>query len=584
MNIYDLINKMTLEHKTIFDMPLKVTFYARVSTHKDVQLNSQENQVQTFTEMINNNKNWTLVQGYVDTIRGESAANRDSFQRMIADAKRNKFDLIVCKEISRFSRDILDSISYTRELFQNNVGVYFTSDNLCTIDRDSELRLGIMASIAQQEVARLSERIKFGHKKSIENGVVMGNSRIFGYTKKDGKLVIDEKEAEMVRMIYDLYATGDYSLRSIADIIYEKGYRNHSGNIISHTTIKSILQNPKNKGYYCGNKVKILDYRTKKQQFLDKDEWIMYKDETGEIVPAIVSEELWDRCNEMLKSKRVTEMVGNYGGKRFTSPLSGKVICGHCNKTYHHNSYNHSNNNVKRHWICQIKKRKAIDCPSFAIKDEEMIEILRAFFNVFIPNVDKYIDKYISLYKQQMETDNTTASIKKIQNEIANLENKKDKLLDLYSDNLITKEDFGIKNDKYQKQIDSLKSNLDDICNSENKIQDEVKSLNGIKQYFKSTSLSTNSYSETLIFELSKNLISQIIVNPISDKSADIIFVPKFGDNLKMAVNKENTDVSIGNITKKMTPIVTLKLKRFLMPHLHQREYCDIQFNLKLQM
>lgn len=584
MNIYDLINKMTLEHKTIFDMPLKVTFYARVSTHKDVQLNSQENQVQTFTEMISNNKNWTLVQGYVDTIRGESAANRDSFQRMIADAKRNKFDLIVCKEISRFSRDILDSISYTRELFQNNVGVYFTSDNLCTIDRDSELRLGIMASIAQQEVARLSERIKFGHKKSIENGVVMGNSRIFGYTKKDGKLIIDEKEAEMVRMIYELYATGDYSLRSISDLLYEKGYRNHSGNLISHTTIKSILQNPKNKGYYCGNKVKILDYRTKKQQFLDKDEWIMYKDETGEIVPAIVSEELWDRCNEMLKSKRVTEMVGNYGGKRFTSPLSGKVICGHCNKTYHHNSYNHSNNNVKRHWICQIKKRKAIDCPSFAIKDEEMIEILRAFFNVFIPNVDKYIDKYISLYKQQMGTDSTAASIKKIQNEIANLENKKDKLLDLYSDNLITKEDFGIKNDKFQKQIDSLKSSLDDICNSENKIQDEIKSLNGIKQYFKNTSLSTNSYSETLIFELSKNLISQIIVNPISDKSADIVFVPKFGDNLKMAVNKEKPDVSIGNITKKMTPIVTLKLKRFLMPHLHQREYCDIQFNLKLQM
>ena len=242
MNIYDLINKMTLEHKTIFDMPLKVTFYARVSTHKDVQLNSQENQVQTFTEMIKNNPNWTLAQGYIDTIRGESAANRDNFQRMINDAKKGKFDLIICKEISRFSRDILDSISYTRELFQNNVGVYFTSDNLCTIDRDSELRLGIMASIAQQEVARLSERVKFGHKKAIENGVVMGNSRIFGYTKKDGKLIIDEKEAEMVRMIYELYATGDYSLRNISDLLYEKGYRNHSGNLISHTTIKSILQ------------------------------------------------------------------------------------------------------------------------------------------------------------------------------------------------------------------------------------------------------------------------------------------------------------------------------------------------------
>ena len=204
MNIYELIDKMALEHKSIFDMPLRVTFYARVSTKSDEQLNSQENQIQTFTDLIKRNSKWTLIDGYVDTIRGESAANRNNFMKMIEDSKNDKFDLIVCKEISRFSRDLLDSISYTRELFKNNVGVYFTSDNLCTVDRDSELRLGIMATIAQQEVARLSERIKFGHKKSIENGVVMGNSRIYGFRKQDGKLVIDEREGKMVKRIYDL--------------------------------------------------------------------------------------------------------------------------------------------------------------------------------------------------------------------------------------------------------------------------------------------------------------------------------------------------------------------------------------------
>ena len=102
MKIYDLIEKMTREHKSIFDMQLRVTFYARVSTQKDEQLNSQENQVQTFTEMIENNKYWSLVDGYIDTIRGEHAANRDNFQRMISDAKCGKFDLIICKEISRF--------------------------------------------------------------------------------------------------------------------------------------------------------------------------------------------------------------------------------------------------------------------------------------------------------------------------------------------------------------------------------------------------------------------------------------------------------------------------------------------------
>ena len=582
MNIYELIDKMTMEHKTIFDMSLRVTFYARVSTHRDEQLNSQENQIQTFTEMIENNKNWTFVDGYIDTIRGESAANRDNFQNMICDAKNNKFDLIICKEISRFSRDILDSISYTRELFQNNVGVYFTSDNLCTIDRDSELRLGIMASIAQQEVARLSERIKFGHKKSIENGVVMGNSRIFGYVKKDGRLVIDEHEAKMVKMIYELYATGDYSLRNISDIIFEKGFKNHSGNRISHTTIKSILQNPKNKGYYCGNKVKVLDYRTKKQKFLSQEQWIMYKDETGDIVPAIVSETLWNRCNEMLKSRRVTEMVGNYGGKRFTSPLSGKIICGHCNKTYHHNSYNHSNNNVKWHWICQVKKAKSKDCPSFAIKDEEMIEILRSFFNVFITNINKYIDKYISLYKEQ-SSGNSDDTIKNLTKEIEKLENKKDKLLDLYSDDIITKDDFKVKNDKLQSQINVLKNDLESTLNSDKMLTDNINQLNNIKKYFNQNDV-PNPMSETLIYELSKNLINKIIVNPISKESAEIVFVPKFGDELNATVNRQNSDMSIGNITKKILPILTLRLKRFSVPHFSKKEYKDIEYHLKLQI
>lgn len=582
MNIYELIDKMTLEHKTIFDMSLRVTFYARVSTHRDEQLNSQENQIQTFTEMIENNKNWTFVDGYIDTIRGESAANRDNFQNMICDAKNNKFDLIICKEISRFSRDILDSISYTRELFQNNVGVYFTSDNLCTIDRDSELRLGIMASIAQQEVARLSERIKFGHKKSIENGVVMGNSRIFGYVKKDGKLVVDKHEAKMVKMIYELYATGDYSLRNISDIIFEKGFKNHSGNRISHTTIKSILQNPKNKGYYCGNKVKVLDYRTKKQKFLSQEQWIMYKDETGDIVPAIVSETLWNRCNEMLKSRRVTEMVGNYGGKRFTSPLSGKIICGHCNKTYHHNSYNHSNNNIKWHWICQVKKAKSKDCPSFAIKDEEMIEILRSFFNVFITDINKYIDKYISLYKEQ-SSDNSDDIIKNLTKEIEKLENKKDKLLDLYSDDIITKDDFKVKNDKLQSQINVLQNNLESALNSDKMLTDNINQLNNIKKYFNQNDV-PNPLSETLIFELSKNLINKIIVNPISKESTEIVFIPKFGDELNATVNRQNSDMSIGNITKKILPILTLRLKRFSVPHFSKKEYKDIEYHLKLQI
>ena len=149
--------------KTIYDMNLRVGYYARVSTDKDDQLNSLENQQKYFEEMIMENKNWTLTRGYIDEgISGTAVKNRDSFLKMIEDATIGKVDLILTKEISRFSRNTVDSIKYTEYLLKNGVIVYFLSDNLNTIQEDSEFRLTIMSSLAQDEVRKLSERVKFG--------------------------------------------------------------------------------------------------------------------------------------------------------------------------------------------------------------------------------------------------------------------------------------------------------------------------------------------------------------------------------------------------------------------------------------
>ena len=141
MDVYAIRNLMREKHLTIFDIELLVTFYARVSTKSDAQLNSVENQIQHFKDFIQKNTKWIYVEGYVDEIRGESAANRDDFLRMISDAKAGKFDFILTKEISRFARDLLDSISYTRELLSYGVCVLFESDSINTLDQDSELRL-----------------------------------------------------------------------------------------------------------------------------------------------------------------------------------------------------------------------------------------------------------------------------------------------------------------------------------------------------------------------------------------------------------------------------------------------------------
>ncbi len=563
MKIYDLVEKMTREHKTIFDMPLRVTFYARVSTKKDAQLNSQENQIQTFTEMIMNNPNWTMAEGYVDTIRGENAANRDNFLRMIEDAKRGEFDLIICKEISRFSRDLLDSIRYTRELLQNDVGVYFSSDGLCTIDRDAELRLGIMASIAQQEVARLSERIKFGHRKAIENGVVMGNSRIIGYRKDNKHLVIDEREAELVRTVFELFSTGEYSLRQMETILYKKGYRSLNGKKIMHNTLKSMIQNPKYKGYYCGNKVKIVDYRTKKQKFLPKEEWLMYKDETGEIVPAIIDEELWDKCNAIL-DERLSNYQRNSGGLKKTSPLSGLVVCSHCGKPFYHNSYGHGTHlGVRYQWICSVKKNSAKSCPTFSIQENELYSMLENFFISLSEDIDAYINEYIDIFNSISHVNETEKEIQLINEEIEKLQKQKQKILELYAEELITKNDFVSQNNSILSKIEKSKDRLKTILNNRASQEDVVLRLAEIKKYFETTfSSQDNHFSTDAINSMCVTLIDKIYIEPVSPSKENIIITLKTGLNSSYTISKGQTS---GHITKDMIPIVSPYFTRLIL-------------------
>lgn len=222
--------RMELRTKSIYDLPLRVTYYARVSSESDEQLNSLGNQVSYYEDLIRRNLPWTFVPGYIDEgLSGISTKKRENFNRMIEDAAEGQFDLIITKEISRFARNTLDSIQYTRQLLSYGVGVFFQNDNINTFDEDAELRLSIMSSIAQDELRKLSSRVKFGHQQAIKSSVVLGNSRIFGYTKADGKLVIDETEAPMVRELFELYATGEYSMKQLETLFWDKGYRNHNG-------------------------------------------------------------------------------------------------------------------------------------------------------------------------------------------------------------------------------------------------------------------------------------------------------------------------------------------------------------------
>ena len=218
------LDEMQAQGRSIFDTELAVAYYARVSTDKDEQINSLGNQKRYFEDCIAANPHWTFAGGYVDEgSSGTSVEGREQFLRMIEDAKRGRFDLIITKEISRFARNTLDSLSYTRELLRFGVGVYFQNDNINTFDKDAELRLTIMSSIAQDEVRKLSERTRFGFKRAQENSVLRGQNNLFGYNKVDGRLEIVEHEAAIVREVFERYTAGDLGLRAIANDLERRG-------------------------------------------------------------------------------------------------------------------------------------------------------------------------------------------------------------------------------------------------------------------------------------------------------------------------------------------------------------------------
>lgn len=291
------IRELISSGKNIYEIPLRVTYYARVSTDYELQSTSIINQVDYFINYIKNVPCWNLVNGYVDLgISGKGVQKREQFLKMITDARIGNFDFILTKSVSRFARNTIDSIRYTDLLLQCGVGVFFLNDNINTIYSDSEFRLTLMASIAQDELRKLSESVRFGLQQSIQRGVVLGNNNILGYIKNKGRLILVPKEAQIVRDIFLWFVTGKYNYKEIGDLLFDKYNKK-----VDSTGIKRILTNYKYKGYYCGKKSVVVDYKSNKRINIEKDNWIIYRD--YDKVPPIIDEEIWDMVQKIISSR-----------------------------------------------------------------------------------------------------------------------------------------------------------------------------------------------------------------------------------------------------------------------------------------
>lgn len=445
--------------KTIYDMPLKVAYYGRVSTDKDDQLNSLENQQHYFEDMINENKNWVFTRGYIDEgISGTAVKNRDSFLKMIEDATLGKIDLILTKEISRFSRNTVDSIKYTEYLLKQGVIVYFLSDNLNTIQEDAEFRLTIMSSMAQDEVRKLSERVKFGINRMIKDRKLIGGN-ITGYYKKDGHYEINPDEAPIIEYLFKTYASGSVGLKKIGEELAKMGYLNSKGNPYSQTTLAKMLANPRYKGYYTAKLTEVEDYKTHKKKKLPKEEHIIEKDDR---IPAIVSEELWEKANILHENRKKlpSRHILNSDEHIKNSKYSCKLYCKDCNNYFIRSGG--SNRTLNPVWSCKTYRNDGVSvCASPIIKESYLDKIFIDLFSDFIKHKKDYLNQVLSEYKNIVKNHTNDISLDDIKLKMENIEKQKDKLLDLSLKEIIDDLEFKKRNDKFNEELALLQSQID---------------------------------------------------------------------------------------------------------------------------
>lgn len=458
---YEMLNK---EH-IITNRKKNVAAYCRVSTDNEDQANSFESQQRYFRQYIENHPDWNLYEVFADEgTSGTNTKKRKEFNRMIECARRGEMDLIITKEISRFARNTLDSIQYTRELKKYGVGVIFMNDNINTLDHDAELRLTIMSSIAQDESRRTSERVKWGQKRRMEQGVVFGRS-LLGYNVKGGKMYINEEGAKIVRLIFHKFVNEGKGTHVIARELREDGIYPMRVKEWNNTVILRVLRNEK----YCGD---LVQKKTFTPDYLSHEKKYNHGEEDFVIIKnhhePIVSHELFDQANRILDERSLSQ-----GGKSKYSnryPFSGKIKCGCCGKSYVARYKNRQDGSRYKAWRCGEaakhgsphidKAGNAVGCSSPSIRNEDAVHIMYLVAKNLRYNKQKITGNLIKAIRSVLSDTSFQVSPDKLKKRILVETEKKDRLLELYMDGGITKEEFTESRGKIDAQINDLNEQI----------------------------------------------------------------------------------------------------------------------------
>lgn len=365
---------------------VRVAVYCRVSTKLEEQEDSLAMQSEAYTSLIRTRSDWEFVGVYSDSLSGLSAQKRPAFMRMLQDAMEGKIDRILCKSVSRFSRNVAECKKYTDMLRTKNVTVEFEKEHLCTDDPTSTFLFSLMTAIAENESRSISENVKWSYRERFKRGEYnLGNNRILGYDSEDGKLV-PNKDADAVRLIYQMYLEGK-TVEEIRRLLSGHGVRTRNGTMISHSDIMYILQNETYKGDKLLQKTHPKDLITKRpdprvafeSNYLENDH------------EAVVGKDVWDAVQRKLsRNKKLEAVVGHRGGRPHF--LYGKVFCGSCGSPMVRRTVNGTGGEKRKVWVCRerFRGKQGNGCKGRNMKEGELLAVIeeRAGEPVTEDNVD----------------------------------------------------------------------------------------------------------------------------------------------------------------------------------------------------
>ena len=453
---------------------MKIAAYCRVSTDKADQLNSLEAQKEFFSEYTQRTGD-VLVKLYADEgISGTKIKNRKEFLRMMSDAEKGMFDMVVVKDISRFARNTVDLLQNVRKLKALGIETQFLTANMTSMG-NSEFVLTIFGALAQEESANTSKRVKFGKKLNAEKGRVP--NIVYGYDKTIGdyfNLEINKEESKVVKQIYKWYTEEGYGAAKISNMLNEKGYRTKRNCKWSQNAICRILTNEIYTGKIINGKQEISDFLTGQRREKDETEWLVV--ERPEL--RIIEDEVFEKAQEILRGRNDAFNL-NHERQSNKYLFSTLIKCKECGWSFRRTVRTYKNTYVR--WVCSGRNGKGADsCPNkTAVDEEELIQVLQGYFNRILQQKNKVIDYVVKEFQRVYKAKDENAEYEKELNlQVARLQRMRQKYMDMYTDDLISREELNEKLGGTRQELERLENELKMVSSNLTKGNQMEKILN----------------------------------------------------------------------------------------------------------